>query len=134
KHYNEKTKTLFNESIEDLKKGQVNLKILPYPQNQSLSSIINRAVDKKAPFEGKNKESDKGFKDVVLWESLLEHKANHAMETILLYTADGRFLDKELEKEYDSKFGDKIYLIKKDDKPGNKDLFSCIETLLSKSI
>jgi|GEM_PF-2694413 len=55
-----------------------NIKILPHPNNNVFPNIIKRALEKKLPFkpvaEGKNKKgSDKGFKDVLLWETLLNY-------------------------------------------------------------
>lgn len=54
------------------------IKVLPHPDNKVFPRIIKRALEKKLPFkivnESKNassKGSDKGFKDVLLWETLL---------------------------------------------------------------
>lgn len=53
------------------------ISILPNAQSEVFSRIIDRAINKKLPFkqvgDGKNsKASDKGFKDVLIWETLLE--------------------------------------------------------------
>lgn len=65
---------------EDLKKylDAYYIKVLPHPDNKVFPRIIKRALEKKLPFkivnESKNassKGSDKGFKDVLLWETLL---------------------------------------------------------------
>ena len=65
---------------EDLKKylKDYHINILPHPDNNVFPRIIQRAIDKKLPFklvsENKNnasKGSDNGFKDVLLWETLL---------------------------------------------------------------
>lgn len=62
----------------DLKKylEENHINILPYPPNDIFPKIIRRAVEKRLPFKAVNenkpdKGSDKGFKDVLLWESLL---------------------------------------------------------------
>lgn len=54
------------------------IQILPHPDNEIFPKIIQRALQKRLPFkpigEGKNqKASDKGFKDVLLWESILNY-------------------------------------------------------------
>ena len=49
------------------------IETLPYPKDNVLSQIINRAIEKRPPFEGKDKRSDKGFKDVISWESILNY-------------------------------------------------------------
>lgn len=61
-------------------------------------SIINRAFDKLPPFEGRDKKSDKGFKDALLWESILEFSLTHRNSKIIYYSKDnafGEFLLKE---------------------------------------
>lgn len=48
------------------------IKVLPNPPNDVFPRIIERAFQKKLPFKIlEDKYSDKGFKDVLLWESLL---------------------------------------------------------------
>ncbi len=46
--------------------------------------IISRAIQKKAPFCGSDSNSDKGFKDVLLWESLVSHAHNKSGRYVLL--------------------------------------------------
>jgi PIN domain len=132
--YESKTRELFLKKLEDIRHSLVKVAILPYPKNESLESIIKRAVQKKAPFEGKTKESDKGFKDVILWETLLEYKMEQATNTVILFSGDGRMCDSSLSEEYNSKFNDTVYLIKKDSNLKNKDLFDCIEDLTKRKI
>lgn len=64
----------------DLKKylNDNNIEVLPHPSNEIFPKIIQRALEKKLPFKpvnenknNKNNGSDKGFKDVLLWETLL---------------------------------------------------------------
>lgn len=132
--YETQTKYFFDTKLDELKGSLVRIEILPYPQNKTLESIIKRAILKKAPFEGKSKESDKGFKDVILWETILQFKREHATDTIILFSGDGRICDVSLAEEYQSLFNDTIYLIKKDGNLKNKDLFDCIEELTDKKI
>ena len=100
--------------------------VIPYPDNDILHNIIRRAVAKKAPFEGKEKESDKGFKDVILWESVLKYKRSHITDTIILCSKDARICDNSLEVEYKNLFDDKVFLLKL-----NTDSYSPIYELLS---
>ncbi len=79
-----------------------------------LDKIIQRAVDKKPPFEGVEKKSDKGFKDAVIWESLLEYKEKNKEYTLVVYTNDKRFND-ELLNEYREKFDDELLFFDKED-------------------
>ncbi len=71
---------------------------LPIASNSRFDSIVNRAFNKLPPFEGKDKKSDKGFKDALLWESVLEFASNHSNSKIIYYSKDnvfGEFLLKE---------------------------------------
>ena len=71
---------------------------IPIASNDRFESIINRAFSKLPPFEGKDKKSDKGFKDAWLWESVLEFALNHRNSKIIYYSKDnafGEFLLKE---------------------------------------
>lgn len=61
----------------------------------SLQNIIKRSLERRAPFEGgKGQKSDKGFKDVILWESNIK---DNKLDTILLFSADKRICDIPLE-------------------------------------
>lgn len=73
------------------------------------SSLIERAINKRKPFCGENKKSDKGFKDAVLWESIVDYKKNNSYCTLILYTSDRGFSE-ELVKEYEDLFGEKIFI------------------------
>lgn len=91
--------------IEEYKKeisGRVNSVIeIPIASNNRFESIVNRAFSKLPPFEGKDKKSDKGFKDALLWESVLEFALKHRNSKIIYYSKDnafGEFLLKEFEE------------------------------------
>lgn len=76
---------------------------LPLPTRNRFDSIVERAFDKRPPFEGKDTKSDKGFKDALLWESILEFSENVEHISIILYTKDNIFTN-ELEQEYNNEF------------------------------
>ena len=62
-------------------------------------SIVERAFAKRPPFEGKDKKSDKGFKDAILWESILEFVFQHDTAKVIFYSMDNVF-GCELEQEF----------------------------------
>lgn len=64
---------------------------LPIPSDGRFKGIVRRAFNKAPPFGGKEKNSDKGFKDVLLWESILEFVLSHPHADILFYTKDNGF-------------------------------------------
>lgn len=67
---------------------------LPLPSDNRFQGIIKRAFDKEPPFGGKEKNSDKGFKDVLIWESILELASAHTNSEIIFYTKDNGFKEK----------------------------------------
>lgn len=72
---------------------------LPIASKDRFESIVNRAFNKLPPFEGKDKKSDKGFKDALLWESILAFALNHPNSRIIYYSKDNVF-DEFLLKEF----------------------------------
>lgn len=60
---------------------QVNAYISKYPQvhvmpvckSKYFHKIVDKAIDKNPPFEGKEKQSDKGFKDTVIYYSMIDY-------------------------------------------------------------
>lgn len=51
------------------------IEVLEICSEEKFNKIVSRALAKKAPFKGASGESDKGFKDVLIWESLLSFSA-----------------------------------------------------------
>lgn len=89
------------------------LLVAPICEKEWFYSIIKRAIRKKPPFEGKEKETDKGFKDVVIWYSLLSFaRINHGK--YFFVTNDGVFNNNfnELKSEFKQITGCEIYFYK----------------------
>lgn len=111
----------------------LNVEIISNPDNNVLGDIIKRAISKKSPFNGDNKKgSDKGFKDVIIWESILKRKTMFAEEPIIFITKDDRMHDSSLISEYFKKFNDEIYILKLDN--SIIELYEKIGELLGKKI
>lgn len=66
---------------------------LPIASPDRYHSIVKRAFHKIPPFEGKEKKSDKGFKDALLWESILDFTFLHPTAKIIYYSKDNAFGD-----------------------------------------
>lgn len=77
----------------------------------SFQSILNRAINKKKPFIGENSESDKGFKDAVLWESIIEYAKKSKNKNFILFTKNTKDFSEVLEKEFEKLTGKKIEII-----------------------
>lgn len=103
KNYEEYLDTKINEYKEALKNKLILIEELDFPSDKCYNNLIKRAFEKRPPFEGVDKASDKGFKDALLWESILEYKRNHDKLNIILYTNDKMF-NSELQEEYKQLF------------------------------
>lgn len=76
---------------EELSSGLNEVIELPIASNSRFDSIVHRAFNKLPPFEGTDKKSDKGFKDALLWESVLEFALKHPHSKIIYYSKDNAF-------------------------------------------
>lgn len=88
------------------------IKLLPICSESRFSAIVSRALNKLAPFDGGEKASDKGFKDAVIWESILEFASKNKGQYIFL-THDKGFREK-LKKEFENSTGNLIMIFNKD--------------------
>ena len=97
-NYPQYIKARIAEYKEEISGGLNKVIEIPIVSNNRFESIVNRAFSKLPPFEGKDKKSDKGFKDALLWESVLEFALRHQNLKIIYYSKDnafGEFLLKE---------------------------------------
>ena len=66
--------------------------IIPFNKNENtLTEVINRANRKLPPFSDAKDASDKGFKDCLLWLSLLEYFKTNGEDEVLFVTNDNGF-------------------------------------------
>lgn len=66
--------------------------IIPFSKDsEMLSAILNRAYKKTAPFLSDDNASDKGFKDAILWESILAYFKNKGEKDVVFITDDKGF-------------------------------------------
>ena len=78
-----------------------NIKKIEIPNNKEIfNKIISRAINKEKPFSGKDSESDKGFKDVILWESILEYAKKSQSEKYILVTKNKNDFPLQLKDEF----------------------------------
>jgi len=75
------------------------IRILEYPNN--LNKIIERAIEKKTPFKGGKPNSDAGFKDVIIWESILTYNFEaERTGKIIFFSNDNGFKKDLLTEEF----------------------------------
>ena len=101
---------------------------LPMPNNSCFDQIVNRAIRKKFPFHITNEHSDYGFKDVIIWESILQYKSDNFNEKFILFSKDNGFND-SLKIEYKERFNDEIVICKKE-----ADLYMYLENIAKENI
>lgn len=91
--------------------GMVSIEAIPYPPDNCFARLVERVLSKQPPFEGGNGKSDKGFKDAVIWESVLEYKRTHVSEQMILVSRDKIFNNPAIRKEYEDEFGEDIVIV-----------------------
>ena len=128
-NYEETCDKVFNDTLDGLRNGTVKVDVAPYPPDEALQGIIRRAISKNPPFEAKEKESDKGFKDALIWESLLEYKKQHSKDVFVLYSKDKRITDSFLAKEFKELFGEEIHMVFRENQNSHKKLLDKLREL-----
>lgn len=103
--YDEILKKIMREYIEFYNINIVEIK------NVSFQNILKRAINKNKPFVGENGNSDKGFKDAVLWESIIEYAKKSENKKFILLTKNIQDFPKELEDEFENVTNKKIEII-----------------------
>lgn len=99
----------FDEKLSDYISRE-NIKILKLDDEQckeTLKEIIKRALAKKLPFKKNDKHSDMGFKDVLIWETILKNKGAVSWYHNIYYcSGDNGFTGckEEFEKEHNRNF------------------------------
>ena len=113
-NYPEYIKTKITEYKKEISRGLNKVIEIPIASSNRFESIVNRAFSKLPPFEGKDKKSDKGFKDALLWESVLEFALKHRNSKIIYYSKDNAF-GEFLLKEFAENVSDSLLFICKNE-------------------
>lgn len=134
-------------------KGQLHSKAQEYINNEDvkilrlkkedysdvLERVMGRALEKQLPFKRNDKHSDMGFKDVLIWETILHNKGAISWhDNVFYYSGDNGFAEckLEFEKVHDKNFEffnsidfllEKLLLIYADPIENNK-IFSLIKS------
>lgn len=86
-----------------------NISIILIPKERSIwNKIIKKSINKKKPFNGGNSESDKGFKDELQWESIIEYAKKSPNELFILITKNSNDFTKDLCDEFYSETNKKL--------------------------
>lgn len=79
--------------------GKYKIIELDYPENTTLPGLIKRVLEKKKPFY-KKRGTDSGFKDAIIWESLIQYAQKNKERDYILGSNDNDFDSEELKKEF----------------------------------
>ena len=86
-------------------------RIIPFSADEQMFRVVlQRANDKKAPFVDAENASDKGFKDTLIWLSILDYFKEKGEDEVVLVTDDKIFTKNisDLKKEFGEATGKKI--------------------------
>lgn len=73
------------------------IETLPVCKDSQFTNILETSIKKLPPFEGVKGKADKGFKDAVIWFSLIDYAKEHPTDYIFV-TEDNIFQDYENKK------------------------------------
>lgn len=76
-----------------------NVFVIPYPNKNRFYDITKRCLLKQRPFINNDKHSDYGFKDVIIWESILSFSDINNFKKVIFICNDNGF-DDFCEKEF----------------------------------
>lgn len=86
----EEYKCFLRDKVQEFLSGHGEVEIMPVCDERFFKDIVEKAIKKEAPFEGKEKNSDKGFKDTVIFFSMVDFAGTHKGEFYYL-TQDTKF-------------------------------------------
>lgn len=105
--YKDIKRDLDKKVIEYLKNENINIVLIPKDRD-IFNNIIDRVINKEKPFSGKDKDSDKGFKDVLQWESMIEFAKKIDTNIFLYITKNKNDFPKEICEEFVKRTNKKI--------------------------
>lgn len=107
--------TSFRTKVQQLYEKQFDGTVIKYDISSDIfNSILQRAFEKIPPFNDSDNASDKGFKDTLLWLSIMEYFKSNGENEIVFLTDDKGFANKmdALTKEFNEYTGKTIRIMK----------------------
>jgi len=83
------------------------IQVIELPVGEKLKDFFQRIIDRalkiQPPFKQSNKYSDSGFKDALIWESILAFDEIKNVSKVILLTADSGISNEKCKKEFENK-------------------------------
>ena len=80
--------------------GIYNLIKIARPSKEIFDKLVEKVVEKRKPFYKKNNQIDSGFKDALIWESILSFCSTNKYDEYFFLTEDSDFKDSFLMEEF----------------------------------
>jgi len=101
--------------IEDLNNDKNSIKLIEIKWDNSkelLQTIYNKAIDNKPPFEkNKGNGKDKGFKDNLIWETIIQNAKETEYKNYFFLTENTNDFNSDLETEFEERVGKTIQIL-----------------------
>lgn len=101
----------FNKLISELNSNKSSIKIIKLDWSESeqiLKNLYDKVIYNKPPFE---KNTDKGFKDNIIWETILLYSKNTDYRNYIFLTENTNDFIHELEKEFEERINKTIKIL-----------------------
>lgn len=87
--------------------------IIPCLSKECFDEVYKRAISKMPPFNDASKSSDKGFKDTLIWISILDYAKNNGDQNFIFLTKDKGFITQKetLKDDFYKKTSGKIEIL-----------------------
>lgn len=92
--------------------GVYGIKEIKNPSKSVSNKLIERVLQRDKPFYKKGKKLDSGFKDNIIWESILEFVSENSYDKYFFLSNDSDFEDEKLRKEFIQIAGKELYIVK----------------------
>jgi hypothetical protein len=80
--------------------GKYSIEVINYPPNDVLPRLIKKVLNKEKPFYKKEKQKDSGFKDALIWESIIDYAKKRPEKNFIFFTKDTDFNNSILLEEF----------------------------------
>ena len=92
--------------------GMYEIKEIENPPNEILNKLIEKVLKKEKPFYKNGCSIDSGFKDSIIWESILKFVSENNYDKYFFLSGDADFDNEKLKKEFTQITGEELSIVK----------------------